>query len=480
MKLTNTLTKAKQDFKPITPYEVTLYTCGPTVYDYAHIGNLRSFVFDDLLRRSLQLNYKVKHVMNITDVGHLVSDADEGEDKLEKGARREGKTVWQVAEYYSEVFKQDMAALNILHPNGYTGRPDGYARATDFIEQQINMIKLLIDKGFAYQAKQAIYFDVTKLTDYGKLSGQSLADKAVGARDDVVTDPDKKHPYDFAVWFFTVGHFKDHTMHWPSPWGNGFPGWHLECSAIIHSTLGEPIDIHTGGVDHIGTHHTNEIAQSEAAFGLPLANFWLHNEFVMVDGAKMSKSLGNYYRLQNITQKGYHPLSFRLLCLQAHYRSQLNFTWQSLEAAQNFLINLYAFADMQFQASPKQSGELSKFWQKALESVTSALMDDMHSEQALSEIATVINGADALGLLSTRDADELQKFLKSIESVLGLNLASRQDISSDAKALIDEREQARQTKDFAKSDQIRDQLAQEGIAVEDTPCGPRWRRTKLL
>ncbi|HSX16031.1 MAG TPA: cysteine--tRNA ligase, partial [Candidatus Saccharimonadales bacterium] len=258
MNLYNTLSRKVEALKPIKDGEVSLYTCGPTVYNYYHIGNLRNAVFNDTLRRTLVASgLDVKHVMNITDVGHLVSDADEGEDKLEKGAAREGKTVWEVAEHYTDAFKADMAAMNVLPPSVNPGREknstDPYARATDFIPEQIEMVQKLLDGGFAYQTKQAIYFDVTKLPSYGELSGQKLADKEVAARSDVVTDPEKHHPYDFAVWFFAVGHFADHTMRWDSPWGEGFPGWHLECSAIIHATLGDPIDIHTGGVDHIGT-----------------------------------------------------------------------------------------------------------------------------------------------------------------------------------------------------------------------------------
>src|SRR6266404_7184901 len=246
MKLHNTLTRQTEEFKPLKQGHASLYTCGPTVYDYAHLGNLRSYVFDDTLRRALQINgYEVKHVMNITDVGHLSSDEDEGEDKLEKGASREHKSVWEVADFYITAFKHDVDELNILSPNGYSGPHGVYARATDFIPDQINMVQILMDKGFAYTTEQAIYFDVTKLSDYGRLTGQALSDKEVAARPEVVTDKSKHHPQDFALWFFTVGRFAEHSMAWDSPWGRGFPGWHLECSAIIHATLGEPIDIHT-------------------------------------------------------------------------------------------------------------------------------------------------------------------------------------------------------------------------------------------
>ncbi|MBX4197590.1 cysteine--tRNA ligase, partial [Candidatus Saccharibacteria bacterium] len=329
MKVYNTLSRQVEDFQPLRPDLVRLYTCGPTVYDYAHIGNLRAYVFNDTLRRVLEAaDYQVKHVMNITDVGHLVSDEDEGEDKLERGAARDQKSVQEIAEFYIEAFEADIAQLNILPPNGYRGPHGPYALATDFIEQQVEIVKILIDKDFAYQTEQAIYFDVSKPQDYGKLTGQKLSDKEVAARAEVVTDAAKRHPQDFGLWFFRTGRFANHSLHWPSPWGDGFPGWHLECSAIIHATLGEPIDIHTGGVDHIGTHHTNEIAQTEAAFGIQLAKYWMHNEHLLVDNQKMSKSKGNYFRLQDIIDHDYEPLALRLLFLQSHYRSQMNFTWE--------------------------------------------------------------------------------------------------------------------------------------------------------
>jgi cysteinyl-tRNA synthetase len=464
MRLHNTLTRKVEEFKTQKPSEVTLYTCGPTVYNYYHIGNLRNAVFNDTLRRTLEASgYKVKHTMNITDVGHLVSDADEGEDKLEKGAAREGKTVWQVAEHYTEAFKKDMAALNVLPPSVNPKRPanlnhrDPYARATDFIPEQVETVKLLVDRGFAYKTKQAIYFDVTKLDDYGILTGQKLADKEVGARSDVVTDPDKKHPHDFAVWFFTVGRYAGHSMHWDTPWGDGFPGWHLECSAIIHATLGDPIEIHTGGVDHIGTHHPNEMAQTEAAFGHPLARFWVHNEFILVDGTKMAKSKGNTYTLKDVTDKGFHPLALRLLYLQAHYRNELNFTWESLEAAQNRLLSLYAWADLMHQ-SDKQTDYIAN----ALE----AMGNDLGTPQLLEAI-------------STADIIPAASLLEQLDQLLGLELAGRPDITKEQKHLIAQRDAARAAQDWGDADTLRDQLAKQNLAVEDTPHGPRWRRTTV-
>jgi len=461
IRLYNTLTRRVEELKPLKPGQVSLYTCGPTVYNYYHIGNLRNAVFNDTLRRTLEASgYKVRHTMNITDVGHLVSDADEGEDKLEKGATREGKTVWEVAEHYTRAFKHDMQLMNVLPPNAYHSKKyeDNYARATDFIDEQIDIIERLIKKGFAYQTKQAIYFDVTKLPDYGALTGQKLADKEVAARSDVVTDPDKRGPHDFAVWFFTVGRYEDHSMHWSSPWGDGFPGWHLECSAIIHATLGDPIDIHTGGVDHIGTHHPNEMAQTEAAFGHPLAHYWVHNEFILVDGAKMAKSKGNSYILADVIDRGFHPLALRMLYLQAHYRSELNFTWESLEAAQNRLLNLCAWADLAHQSS-KQIDDIND--------LVETLANDLATPLVLEAIDTAPNLAPSPRLLT------------KLDQLLGLDLSNRPDITDQQKHLIAEREEMRQAKDWKRADEIRDQLATHDLVIDDTPNGPRWRRTKI-
>jgi cysteinyl-tRNA synthetase len=486
MRLYNTLHRKVVEFQPDKPPEVALYTCGPTVYNYYHIGNLRNAVFNDTLRRALLVSgYHPHHVMNITDVGHLVSDADEGEDKLEKGAAREGKTVWQVAEHYTDAFKHDMLAMNVLTPNVNPERKqnheyhDTYARATDFIPEQIEMVKLLLEKGFAYTTKQAIYFEVTKLPDYGELTGQKLTDKEVGARTDVHTDPDKKNPHDFAVWFFTVGRYADHTMHWVSPWGDGFPGWHLECSAIIHTLLGDPIDIHTGGVDHIGTHHPNEMAQTEAAFGHPLAHYWIHNEFILVDGAKMAKSKGNSYTLAEVVERGFHPLALRLLYLQAHYRSELNFTWESLEAAQNRLLEIHAWADLRHQTTADtMPEELDQRFKNMRYKVIEAIADDLNTPQALAAISELMNYMSGIAIPGV-EGKHTDGTLALLDSMLGLNLADRPDIRAEQKQLIAKRESARKEKDWAKADKLRDELSAHDLAIEDTPHGPRWRRTKL-
>jgi len=483
MKLHNTLTRTVEEFKPREPGVATLYTCGPTVYNYYQIGNVRNAVFNDTLRRALEADgLIVKHVMNITDVGHLVSDADEGEDKLEKGAIREGKTVWQVAEHYTDAFKSDMKLMNVLPPSVDPRRKqneakhDSYARATDFIPEQIDMVKRLIDQGFAYITKQAIYFDVTKLPDYGALSGQKLADKEVAARSDVVTDPDKHGPHDFAVWFFTVGKYADHSMKWPTPWGDGFPGWHLECSAIIHATLGDPIDIHTGGVDHIGTHHPNEMAQTEAAFGHPLARFWVHNEFILVDGAKMSKSKGNSYTLKEVTDRGFHPLALRLLYLQAHYRTEMNFTWESLEAATNTLLALYGWADLKHQTNLASVRLSDTGIDDFLSEVKTALADDLATTTALAELFRYIAGL-APGM--TMDKDDFDRLTTGLDQLLGLELSGRPDITGEQKAIISERETAREARDWAAADKLRSKLSKHNLEISDTPNGPRWRRSNL-
>jgi cysteinyl-tRNA synthetase len=471
VRLHNTLGMKLEDFTPQKQDSVSLYTCGPTVYDYAHIGNLRSFVFDDTLRRALEVSgYNVAHVMNITDVGHLDSDADEGEDKLEAGAKRENKSVWDVAEHYIGSFEHDAKLLNILPPNGYSGQHAPYARATDFIEDQVSLVKILLDKGYAYITDQAIYFDVSRLDDYGKLTGQKLSDKEVAARPEVITDSNKRHPPDFALWFFKVGRFANHNMSWPSPWGEGFPGWHLECSAIIHVTLGEPIDIHTGGVDHIGTHHTNEIAQTEAAFGTQLAKYWLHNEHLLVNGSKMSKSAGNYITIKDIIDKGYESLALRLLFLQSHYRSQTNFTWEALEAAQIFLKRLQAWADLKFQEA-KQS-QVGGTYQPALEKMKQAISNDLNTAEALGWLSGLVSQSEEHGV----DREKIQALLEEVDKIFGLGLSARADLEPEIKDFINQREQARVDKNYELSDNIRHQLLERKIELDDTSNGTRWKR----
>src|SRR3989339_868759 len=334
MKLYNTLSRKIEEFVPLNTPNVTFYACGPTVYDFTHIGHMRTYTNNDVLKRVLTyLGYKVSHVMNVTDVGHLTGDDDSGEDKMEKGAKKYGKTVWDVAKFYTEFFFKTTDALNILRPNII-------CKATEHVPDMIQLISKLNQNGFVYETKEAVYFNVMKFKNYGKLSGQKLDDKIQASREEVIVDPGKKHPADFALWLKRVGRFKDHTMYWPSPWGDGFPGWHLECSAMAMKYLGETIDIHTGGVDHISVHHTNEIAQSEAATGKQFVHYWLHVAFLTSYGKKMAKSEGNFVTLQDIVQKGYDPLVFRYLILTSHYRSSLNFTWRGLQGTQKALMSL--------------------------------------------------------------------------------------------------------------------------------------------
>ena len=473
MRLYNTLSRQVEELKPINKSEVKLYTCGPTVYSYYHIGNLRNAVFNDTLRRTLDASgYNVKHVMNITDVGHLVSDDDEGEDKLEKGAKSEGKSVWEVARHYTEAFKSDMKRLNVLEPNGYRGKDDSFAKATDFIAEQIGIVKILLEKGFAYQSSQAIYFDVTKLPSYGELTGQKISDKEVAARTEVRSDKNKRNPQDFALWFFAVGRFAEHDMRWLSPWGEGFPGWHLECSAIIHATLGDPIDIHTGAVDLIGTHHTNEMAQTEAAFGYRLANLWIHNEYLLVDGQKMSKSLKNDYKLEDIINKGYDPLALRVLYLQAYYQTQMNFTWEALDGAQAFLKRLRAWADLRFQPNLGHKKGAGRNYLSALNKIKQSLADDLNTPTALAAMSNLISQAEQEGV----DIDKLQPLQKELDKLFGLDLANRKDIEVLSKNLILQREEARQAKNWSKADTVRKELALQDIEINDTPHGPVWSR----
>jgi cysteinyl-tRNA synthetase len=455
LKLYNTLSRKTEDFKPLKTGEVSLYTCGPTVYNFAHIGNLRTYIFEDLLKRVLEYDgYKVNHAMNITDVGHLVGDGDEGEDKLEVGAKREGKNPLDIAKFYTDKFFSDTDALNII-------RPSAVLSATQTIPEQIEIIKILFEKGFAYAGGQAIYFDTSKLSDYGKLSGQNLSDKKTAARGEVIVDKDKKNPADFALWFFLAGRYKNHILHWSSPWGDGFPGWHIECSAISRKLLGQPFDIHCGGVDHIGTHHTNEIAQSEAAFGVPLANVWMHGEFLQINSSKMAKSDGTFITLDTLKEKGFSPLDYRYMCLQAHYRTQLNFTWEALKAS--------AVARSRFVGSVtgEASNNVDKSYQQKFQE---SINDDLNIPKALSV---------AWDLLSDDKITQPDKVatLLNFDKVLGLGFQIAQELTPvDVAALLDQRSQAKQQKDFAKSDELRKQIEDLGYEVMDTAEGQKVKK----
>lgn len=473
LKLFNSLTRRKEDFKPLTPSKVTLYTCGPTVYGYQHIGNWRTFVFEDVLRRTLEFNgYKVEQVMNATDVGHLsgdnLGDADLGEDRIEKSAKREGKSVWEVAQFYLDDFVQTRDWLNILPPTHFV-------RATDFIKEQIALVQKLLERGLAYETQTGIFFEVAKFPEYGRLSGQKLTDKRVAVREEVEKDKTKKAPQDFALWFKTVGRFANHQMHWSSPWGEGFPGWHIECSSMAMSLLGETIDIHTGGVDHIAIHHTNEIAQSEGATGHEFARFWLHGEFLMVDGGRMGKSLGNAYTLHDIKKKDYDPLSLRYLYLGAHYRDKLNFTWESLKGARVALERLKTQV-----ANFKKQTERSSLSQEKEQKIEdyqqrfrASLSDDLNTSQGLAILWEVAK--------SNIPSEDKYDLMTGFDEILGLGLekvpirlavlAQGKRVPGSVEKLVKEREEARKRRDFARADEIRNELNKKGYTLEDTSEG---------
>ena len=442
----NTLSRTLEELKCEFDNEVRIYSCGLTVYDYAHIGNLRKYVFDDLLVRTLlHFGYKVKHVLNITDVGHLTSDSDTGEDKIEKGAEREHKSAQEIAKYYEDRFVEDLKALNVK-------MPDVMPRATDHIKEQIELVKTLEEKGFTYKIEDGVYFDTSRLEDYRKLTGQKLDDLKAGAR--VEENKEKKNPADFALWKLSPKGEK-RQMEWESPWGVGFPGWHLECSAMSAKYLGQPFEIHTGGVDHIGVHHTNEIAQSEAAYGKPLARYWMHSDFLLEEGKKMAKSAGHFIRLQDLTEKGYTALDFRYLCLTAHYRSKLDFSWASLESAHQSLKKLKQLAQ-----NNRHSGLDPE--SKIIEKFDEAMADDLNSPKALSEVFDALER----GSMS-------RKTFEYIDEVLALILLEKQDIPEEISKLADEREKFRKKGDFEKADELRKRILDLGFEVEDTKKGPK-------
>ncbi len=462
LKLFNTLTRTLEEFKPLNDSKVGMYTCGPTVYWDAHIGNFRSFVLEDVLRRVLELKgFEVKRVMNITDVGHLTSDADEGEDKMLVAAKREGKTAWDIAQTYLDKFVSDTTKLNIVLPP----KPL-LCRATDHIAEQIDLVKILLDKDFAYQTSDGIYFDTSKFPNYGKLSGQKLAEKEEGARIDI--NPEKRNKTDFALWKFSnpVGARRavpqpKRLMEWESPWGTGFPGWHVECSAMAHKYLGQPFDIHCGGVDHIAVHHENEIAQSEAAFGVKLADYWWHNEFLTVDGQKMSKSLGNFFTLADLADKGFEPLALRYFYLGAHYRQLQNFTLDALGAAQNALRKLHNLA----RDLVKTGTTLAEFESEFL----SAVNDDLNMPKALAVVWKLMD--------SDATAGDKGATLLWMDQVLGLSLdkyvAHPVEIPDEIKVLAAERQEARDAKDWDQSDKLRLEIEKHGWTVEDGKAGQK-------
>ncbi len=465
IKLHNTLTRHTEQLKPTHDKQVSLYTCGMTVYDYPQLGNWATYIrWDTLVRMLRESGYKVTWVMNITDVGHLTSDADEGEDKLEKGASREGKSAWEIAEFYTQAFLEGMQQLAIT-------TPDHLPKATDHIPEQIKLLQTLEKKGYTYRIDDGIYFDTSKLSDYGKLTQQKLEELRAGAR--IELNPQKHSSTDFALWKFSP-HDKQRHMEWDSPWGKGFPGWHLECSAIAMHYLGETLDIHAGGIDHIAVHHTNEIAQSETATGKPFANLWLHGNFITVNGTKLSKSLNNSYSLDDIKQKGFEPLSLRLLFLQSHYRAQANFTWKGMEAAQRRLRGLQAMADLRWQYVKENQLSVESL-AEAQAAILASLQDDLNTPQALTSLSQ-LEQIISQHLVAISQQAQFEDLLSFLDRLFGLGLLYSKDISDDQKILITTREAARLAKNFHEADQLRERLQMQGIYLRDTVHGPVWYR----
>jgi len=455
LRLYDNYTRSLREFAPLEPGPVGLYTCGPTVYDYQHIGNFRTFLFEDVLKRVLEWNgYAVRQVMNITDVGHLVSDADEGEDKMEKGARRTGKSAWEIARLYTDAFLEDMLALNIEPP---TLLP----RATDHIPEQIEFIADLEKKGYTYRTSDGIYFDTSRQPDYGHLARLDKAGLEAGKR---VELGEKKHATDFALWKFSPAGGK-RQMEWDSPWGKGFPGWHIECSAMAQKYLGDCFDIHCGGEDHIPVHHTNEIAQTEARSGTRLANFWLHGYFLIANEAKMAKSAGEFLRVASLTERGYDPLAYRYLCLTAHYRSQLNFTWEALDGAATGLDRMRRG----FHALPAGGAPDASYTDR----FTAEINDDLNVPRALALAWELLRG-DLVDLRITKAT------LAAFDRVFGLGLATWQPkeetIPETVRALAAARAAARDAKQWAEADRLRAELNAAGWEVEDRAGGYALKR----
>ncbi|MCI9015646.1 MAG: cysteine--tRNA ligase [Clostridia bacterium] len=454
MKFYNTLTKEKQIFKPIEEKTIKIYSCGPTVYKDATIGNMRTNIFMDILRRVLKYNgYNLKHVMNITDVGHLVSDADEGEDKMIKSAKEEGKTPLQIAEYYTNRFLNDLELLNI-------DIPEIICKATEHIKDMIEFVEQLLRNGYAYETSTAIYFEVSKLKEYGILSGIKLDEQKAGAR--VELDEEKRNPYDFALWIKAP---ENHLMKWDSPWGLCYPGWHIECSAMGKKYLGDEFDIHTGGIDLIPTHHENEIAQSKGVTGKNPAKFWMHGEFLLINGGKMSKSLGNVYLLQDIIKNGYSPLAYKIFCFSANYRSKLNFTWEAIDSANKSLIKLKEAYKRHNEGKEVVEKEIVKNYEtKFLE----AINDDLNMPLAMSIVWEVAK--------HPKKSKTLAQLLLKFDKILGINIQEQEknyaeEIPEEIQELLRERKQARQQKDWELSDILRDKIKEKGYIVKDTKEG---------
>jgi cysteinyl-tRNA synthetase len=453
LELYDTYSRTVRAFVPLHPPVVGLYACGPTVYDYAHIGNLRTYLFEDLLRRVLEFNgYTVRHVINITDVGHLTTDADTGEDKMEKGSRRTGKSAWEIADLYSQAFQDDLRQLNIQPPTVW-------CRATEHIPEQIALIRCIEEKGFTYRTSDGVYFDTSRLPAYGQLSRLDSDGLRAGFR----VDPgEKRNPTDFALWKFSPAGSR-RQMEWDSPWGVGFPGWHIECSAMAAKYLGPFFDIHCGGEDHIPVHHTNEIAQTQACHGTNLANFWLHGYFLQTNDQRMAKSEGGFLRLQTLIDRGYDPLAYRYFCLSAHYRSRLNFTWEALEGAARALSRLRAASQEWTDTGASDAAYQDRF--------RARINSDLNLPRALALTWELVR--------SDLPAPAKKATLLEFDRVLGLRLSEWQPpdliIPDDIATLVQRREQLRSERRWQEADALRDQIAGAGYEVEDTSQGPRVR-----
>lgn len=464
IKLYNTLTRSVENLEPIRPGEIGIYCCGPTVYNYQHIGNLRTYVFEDLLVRTLRYaGYKVKHVMNITDVGHLVSDADEGEDKMLVAMRRENKRSYEIADYYTGIFLAHCEQLNIISP-------DIVCKASEHIQEMIDLIQRIEQRHFTYLRGGNVYFDIARLEDYGKLARLDLASLQAGARIEV--DQNKNSPLDFALWF-TKSKFENQELQWDSPWGRGYPGWHIECSAMSMKYLGDHFDIHCGGIDHIPVHHTNEIAQSEVVASKPWVKIWMHGEFLVSNQEKMSKSKGGFLTLDTLTEKGFDPAAYRFMCLGAHYRTQLSFSWEAVEGAANSLKKLKSAAialkseaavDTQL-SSPRAREHLAAFEE--------AIFADLNMPKALAALWSVLSdkelpAASKLGLIYKMDG------------ILGLGAEGWREeiveVPAEIAELLAQRQAARKSKNFAEADRLRDEIVSRGYIIEDSPQGPKAKK----
>lgn len=462
MKLYNTLTRQVDEFKP-EDGKVSFYSCGPTVYDYPHIGNWYAFLRWDTLNRLFQANgWQSKWIMNITDVGHLVSDADSGDDKLERGAKREGKSAWDIAAFYSDYFIRGLENLGIA-------KPAALPRATDYIAAQIELIQTLETKRHTYRIDDGIYFDTSTIQDYGKLVHRRHEDHTESRID---PNPQKRHPEDFALWKFSPSG-KQRDMEWDSPWGKGFPGWHIECSALCKQFLGETVDVHAGGIDHIPVHHTNEIAQSETANEKPLARFWIHSNFITINGQKVSKSLGNFILLEDIEKKGFDLTAFRLLVLESHYRQEARFSWDILAAANNRLQRFLDMAALRYQA---QDTDTKYNFEEVYQAILRHLNNDMNTPQALQRLSQLENEM-AGSLLSKQQVEEFSTFLAKIDALWGFKLSDVKDISNQQKELLAERQQQRERQNWHEADNLRQQLASQGIYLQDTAFGQVWSRS---